>query len=332
MKLRGIYTIRDTVQPYYWDIVFEWEDIFSKALNLPLIRVGSRYDNIYKPSTLRKVLNRLNIYQRFEALFRSSDAYLAFHIGPPGVYSFYTSPNVIPIIIDFWKHEPLGRLRNIFSNSSVVFVTSKEVCNFLAENSISLPIEHLAVSLPDSCLYPVSNTMRRHDIVQFGRQNSLLTAFVKRLLEERPEIDYVFAEKVGDKQIIRSTKYGDLGEARSRTEFMNILRQSKVCLVSTPGIDGDTDRTGGFSPVTPRFLEAAGAGCQLVGTYADNADSNYFDLEQICKRVSDYDSFKSEVLEGVSRMTPVDHHSYLANHLTSARASELIAKLSIHGI
>ena len=35
MQISGIYTIRDTPQAHYWDIVFEWEDQLAKHLTSP---------------------------------------------------------------------------------------------------------------------------------------------------------------------------------------------------------------------------------------------------------------------------------------------------------
>src|SRR5688572_28239637 len=112
MKVSGIYTIRDTPHPYYWDVVYEWEDELSKALKIPLIPVGKNYDVIYEPSTINKILNRLNFYQWRDRFFQPTEFYLAFHIGPPGTYSFHSRKNVIPIIIDFWKSENLKKFES----------------------------------------------------------------------------------------------------------------------------------------------------------------------------------------------------------------------------
>ncbi len=47
--------------------------------------------------------------------------------------------------------------------------------------------------------------------------------------------------------------------------YINLLRASKISFYSTPGIDGGEKRTGGFNPVTPRYLELLSAQCQLLG-------------------------------------------------------------------
>ena len=255
MRLAGIYTIRDTPQPYYWDIVFEWEDELSKSLRVPLVPVGKKFDKVYKPSWLRKILNRVNWYSRMDRFFhKPKDFYLAFHIGSPGVYSFFTRQNVIPLIIDFWKNESIERFERVFCNAKVVLITSLEAFVYLKAVGCSLPLEHLALSIPDDWLKS-GDSHRDVDIVQFGRQNSKLTEFALKLIVEHPDIDYVYAEKQGNNVRLKSTKRGWLGEGANRKSFEAILRRAKVSLVSAPGIDGDEARTGGFSPVTPRFLE-----------------------------------------------------------------------------
>jgi hypothetical protein len=119
-----------------------------------------------------------------------------------------------------------------------------------------------------------------------------------------------------------------LGQLTNRESFLNLLRKSKISLLSTPGLDADVERTGGFSPVTPRFFESAACGCNLIGIYPENADFAYFGINQICANVKDYESFRTKVLEKLSDKATPDHKEFLARHLTSHRAVELREKLS----
>lgn len=331
IELGGIYTIRNTKQPFYWDVVFRWENEFSRTLNIPLVEVGHEYDNIYKPSIARKVLNRINFYQASDRLFfNPKKHYLAFHIGPPGVYSFHSRKNVIPIIIDFWKSEDLKRFESIFALNKLVFITSREVYNYLLHKKIDVRIEHLALSLPDGAMADVANEKRKFDLIQLGRQNQQLTSFTKKFLEEFPSTNYIYAEKIDGRMQMFSTRDGALGEFPSHESLLNLLKQTKVSLVSAPGLDDDAQRTGGFSPVTPRFLESAACGCHLVGVYPDNDDFRYFGIDEICANVTDYDSFKSIVLQYLHSQSAADHRSFLTRHLSGTRANELKEKLSLH--
>jgi hypothetical protein len=331
VELCGIYTIRNTKQPYYWDVVFGWEDELSKALDIPLIPVGREYDDIYKPSVARKILNRINFYQRKDQyLFNPLKYYLAFHIGPPGVYSFHSRKNVIPIIIDFWKSEDLKRFESIFSQSKIVFITSKEVHNYLLGKKLKLNLEHLALSLPDMALSSVRNEKREFDLIQLGRQNEQLSGYVKSLLSEFPEINYVYGEKIDGRMQMVSTRKGNLGEFTSHESFLNLLKQTKISLLSAPGMDNDAQRTGGFSPVTPRFLESAACGCHLIGVYPENDDFLFYGISQVCVNIKDYQSFRTTVLKYLDDQKNPDYNNFLRRHVTSKRAVELKEKLSRH--
>lgn len=329
VELGGIYTIRNTAHPYYWDIVYEWEDELAKALDIPILPVGEEYDKIYTPSIGKKILNRLNFYQRKDHyLFNPARYYLAFHIGPPGVYSFHSRKNVIPIIIDFWKSEDLKRFESIFSLSDFVFVTSKEVYNYLLGKNVKTKLGHLALSLPDKIFYQRSDEKKKFDLIQVGRQNGELTQYVKLLIKEFPDINYVRGEKNDRVLQMVSTRDGNLGEFASRESFLNLLKQTKISLLSAPGLDVDGERTGGFSPVTPRFLESAACGCHLIGVYPENADFAYYGIDQICANVHDYKSFRDTILKFLRDEKIPDYRDFLANHVTSRRAMELKAKLS----
>jgi hypothetical protein len=327
IKLLGIYTLRDTPQPYYWDIVFEWEDQLSKSLNIPLLNVGTQYDKIYKPSFLKKILNRLNAYQVYDSLLKKPEGYyLAFHIGPPGVYSFHSARNVIPIIIDFWKHENLKRLQSVFSLSTCVFITSREVYHYLLSQRVRLPIKHLALSLPDKYLQTIGGE-RDIDVIQIGRSNNTLESYMHQFLNEHAGVHYVYARKGATGLVIHSNQHGDWGQFKSREDFISLLRRSKVSLVSAPGLDDDQVRTGGFSPVTPRFLESAACGCGMIGIYPDNDDFKYYKIDDICVSVRHYHEFKEKLMDLLSKEN-FSYDTFLQQHVTSRRAEELKKELS----
>ena len=328
MQISGIYTIRDTPQLHYWDIVFEWEDQISKTLRIPLIPVGKQYDQIYRPSLLRKLFNRLNVYQWFDNLFFTpTNYYLTFHIGPPGVYSFYTRNNVIPIILDFWKNENIRRLESVFRLCPAVFVTSQEVYLYLQEKKVTLNLKHISLSLPDKYVTFDNSGLRDIDIIQIGRSNSTFDQYMKQFLTEFPKIHYVFAKRIGNEMAIVSNKGGEAVVAKKREDFIKLLKRSKISLVSAPGLDNDKTRTGGFSPVTPRFFESAACGCKLLGIYPQNADFEFYGIKEVCPSVTSYDQFRILAANYLGDPAVPDFSSFLKNHITSKRANELLNKL-----
>lgn len=328
MEIKGIYTIRNTPQFQYWDIVFEWEDQISKTLGIPLVEVGKQYDEIYHPTWIKKILNRLNGYQYFDRLFfRPTSYYLAFHIGPAGVYSFYTRSNVIPIIIDFWKNENIRRLESVYRICPTVFVTSQEVYLYLKKEKISLNINHVSLSLPDKYLDIDKSGLRDIDIIQIGRSNSVFNDYMNRFLEEFPNVHYVSAKRKENEMVIVSNKSGEVGVINVREDFVKLLMRSKISLVSAPGLDQDKSRTGGFSPVTPRFFESAACGCKLLGIYPQNADFEYYGIREVCPSVKTYDEFRNLAIDYLDNSAVPDFTSFLKKHTTSNRANELLNKL-----
>ncbi len=325
IKIRGIYTIRDTAQPHYWDIVFEWEDQLSVTLGVPLIFIGKKYNQIYKPNALKKILNKVNLFQLLDRLFfHPSEYYVAFHIGPPGTYSFHSRNNVIPIIIDFWKYENLQRLQSVFKISKYLFVTSREVFDYLKEEGVKLNVKLLSLSLPDKYVGMPDLPTRDIDVIQIGRSNATFNEYMNKLQKEHPDLHYVFAERIeGEVQII-SNKHLRMGLFKKREDFISLLRRSKISLVSAPGLDEDRIRTGGFSPVTPRFLESAACGCKLIGIYPDNADFDFYHIKEICPSVKDYPHFKELVNECLAKQHNPDYSRFLKSHLTSKRAEEML--------
>jgi hypothetical protein len=327
IELQGIYTNRNTPHPHYWDIVYEWEDEFSKILNVPLVQVGEKYDQIYQPNVFKKILNRFNAYQLADKYRIPTGHYVAFHIGPPGAFSFYTRRNVIPIIIDFWKYEDLSRFEKIFSLSPCVFVTSREVYNYLTEKKVNLQVQLLSLSLPDKYFFDNTKIIKDIDIIQIGRRNAELDSYAVKLLQEFPETHYVSGEKIDGNLHLVSNKLGDMGVFEKRTSFIDLLRRSKISLVSAPGLDESDKRTGGFSPVTPRFLESVACQCHLIGIYPDNDDFKHYGISEICQSVQSYEEFKRQAIHYLSKTHP-DYSQFLRKHLTSERANELKIKLS----
>jgi hypothetical protein len=329
MRLAGIYTIRNTPQAYFWDIVFEWEDEFSKTLNIPLVPVGERYDTIYQPGNLAKVLNRLNYFQLRDKYFKRPEKYfLAFHIGPPGLYSFYCARNVIPVIIDFWKHENLARFEKIFALCPVVFVTSKEVFNYLKEKKVKVNLQHVSLSLPDKYVGESASMEKPIDVIQLGRQNKQLKLYMDEFLVRNPDVHYVYAESIGGELNMISSRNGNLGKFKTRDAFISLLKQAKVSLLSAPGMDEDDKRTGGFSPVTPRFFESAVCGCKMVGVYPQNDDFGFNKIRSVCPNVTSFDEFNRIVSSYLLSDTAIDYTDFITVNLSSNKAIELNLKLN----
>ncbi len=325
--ISGIYSNRNTKQKYYWDIVHEWEDVFKEVLGVSIILVGQEYDMIYKPSVYRKIHNRLGGAQLVDRFTKKKELYVAFHIGPPGVFSFYTSKNVIPVIIDFWKYENLKRFEKIFRNSPVVFVTSYEVYDYLKGQGVNLNLKHLPLSIPDYLIDDYKIPEKEIDVIQFGRQNKLLHDYMMKFVTKRPNVNYVYGSKGNNGINYISTVNGEIGTFDSRQKYLKILSKSRISLLSSPGID-DPARTGGFNPVTPRFLESASMGCHMLGNYIDSKDFQFCEVSKVCKSVSTYNEFESELEIMLESKAIPEYQSYLERFRTSKVAGDLLNIIS----
>jgi len=311
--LRQIVSNRRYKDKLYWQIVHEWEDVLSRELGLRLLMPGKSV-----PERLMRAASASPVLRR--AL--PSTPTLAFHMTPrarvPG--------GQVPIIIDFWKSVRPGDFYAAYKHCPLVYISSLEVMHYLQADGCPVNIRHLALSLPD-IQQPLDAPDKVIDIIQPGRVNYVLSDYMSKLLVERPDIEYVKQQWVDGGLRYVSNKRGDLGAFASRRQYLDLLRSSRVALYSSPGVDEDFQRTGGFSPVTPRLLEMVAGHCLVAGRYADNADAEYFAVNEFCPNVREYSQFKALVEDYLERgdrhPTYRNYPAFLNKHYTSRRASQI---------
>lgn len=313
MNLQLIHTSRKYEKRAFWDIVFEWEDVFRQTLGVNFFH-GNKY--------LYKVGNRLPFLNNFTT--------------PSGVFTFEMSPflgkrfmnhqNVIPCIIDFFLPKANIKLfEKAYRNNSMVCISSKEAVDFLRVNDCQLNIKHLPLSIPD--IYKIDDATefkKEYDLVVMGRQNPVLEKYLKLYIERNPGFRYVYRiEQNG--QFLYYVSDGELlGDMDSREKYVNLMKKSRCCLYATPGIDGGEVRTSGFNPVTPRFFEILASGCNVIGRYPQNPDTSYFEIDLFCKSIDTYEDFEEELNFKTNNKADMSlHASYLKKHYTSERAKAL---------
>lgn len=332
MKLESILTDRDHETRSFYQIVFEWEEDFSRELKLPL---RPRQPGSERHKLLRGLVGKYHLYrplQWLDQLKGKRGKAVYFDMGPRWTYNNATTSTVVPILIDFWKYIDIPRFTKVYRNCPLVCISSLEAFRHLKESGCPLPLAWLPLSLPDKYRIEISKPFAKDiDIVSVGRSNPVLQGFLDRFLERHPGVSYVIQRFENGRAF-----YGVRGVAQpegleSREGYLQLIRRSRVSFYATPGIDGGESRTGGFNPVTPRLFELLYAGCRLVGRYPDTEETRFFELEQVCPTVEDYDQFEQRV-EGylAEKEQPLrfnDH--YLQKHYTSKRArqfQELLTK------
>lgn len=335
MKISKILSCRSFETWVSYDLVFEWEDDFSRELqvpvvNIPLIVVESRaqywYRRIFHNRYSHKLTDKMLSYSLHKNLFPPKKYNLVFELGVNTDSSSAISQESVPIIIDFWKHNNLDSFYNIYKNCKLVLVSSLEVMNYLKRNKCPLNIQHLPLSLPDR--YEINASIiyeKKYDILFAGRPNAVLLSYMHEFAEKHPEIEYLRPENIDNELYYVSNKRGIIGKFHNRKEYIGLLRASKISFYSTPGIDGGEKRTGGFNPVTPRFLELLSAQCLLLGRYPQNEETAFYELDKVCPHIETYAQFENALQAHLARPSvPLSKYiSILKKHYTSCRTKQL---------
>ena len=319
-SIQKIISNRNIIRYPSWDLVYEWEDVFSRELGADI-----GYLTYYA-----RIINK--ICPALKNVLLSGRIKFIFHMIPRMGNSIDNSASVVPLIIDFFIRAPreLEQFYKAYDRCKVVLISSKEAYDFLKSVNCPLPIRHLALSIPDKYAidkYALSN--KTYDLILSGRQNDRHRAWLETYMKNHPDLYYVYRVQDGGVFNYYTNKGESLGNLSTRDDFMNLIRKSKIALYATPGIEGDVKRTNGFHQVTPRFLENIACGCHIIASYEKNSDTEYYEIDKFSPNISSYEEFE-EVLNRC-RPQPVDiemYEVYLAKHYTSQRAKELTSMIS----
>lgn len=297
-----------------YDLVYEWEDEFSKQLSIPICsqsRLLRHFIANDYPHVFNLYYHPLQFSQRylyFDMNTRRNDL------------TALNSSRIIPIVIDFFvdKHS-LESFYARYSHHPLIFITSKEAYSFLLRNNCPLRIEHLPLSLPDKYpILPQSELIKKDiDVLLAGRQNKVLFNFLREYQVSHPNLLVVSQSNDNSFHYVSNTgaSYGNID---TRSTYLQLLRRSKCILYSTPGIDGGEQRTKGFNQVTPKFLEAIMAGCHVIARYPQNEDTDFYQLNLFSPSVDSFDLFRQLLDKALSTCPDMLLYSeYLSRHYTS---------------
>jgi hypothetical protein len=337
-----ILTARKWLTNYYAiQVVYEWEDILSKEMNVPvdsesLDRINTIYNkrfNHFLQRVIRKTFLADFIDSSFNYLLRKRKGvlfinYQLYVIETPNHYAY--QPNSIPIFIDCFR-DMVDKLPALCRRNPLVFVTDQEIYHALQKTDIAAKTRYLPLTISDK-YFNKEVPEKKIDVLQIGRQNPVLHEWMIQLTQKHPQVEYVYAHKSPDEvHTYYSTKNGWVKEpTETRNQFIRFLSSARISLLSSPGMDGgDKARTGGFNPVTPRFYESAINYCYMVGRYPDTPDFIYNDVASVCERPADYESFEKTILQMLS--TPFafqnKYEPFIRKHLTSATAKTILAEI-----
>lgn len=125
MKISKILSTRGSNSKVYSDLRYEWEDDYSKALNVPITTYGPIREKIrYFSGSIMTKLGMDSVMQFFDKLTVSKEKTLVFTLYPFSKYNAKTSANVIPFIIDFDFKVDLPTFYRTYKNCECVIISS----------------------------------------------------------------------------------------------------------------------------------------------------------------------------------------------------------------
>ena len=311
---------------YCFDIIYDWEDILAEGLGIDIIK-RTEFEFGFDEKC-RKIYRYLHI--PFYRIFNPSDrkrgnAVIMFDASTKKQDGIYNNKKYIPCIIDYFLDESSYQLfLKAYSKNPFILVSSKEVYDYLTEKKCPLKIYHFPLSLPDD-FQPAEGIEKKYDLVMFARQNPLLVKYIDKYEKEHPDFTLVRRKYENDHYIYYLSSTGEVvSEGDTREQYINLVRSSRIAVYTTPGMDGTRMDANGWNQVTPHFLEEVAGMCHIIARYPENADTQWYEMDQICKCVGSYEEFAQ--LVDRYRNESVDYEKYtryLKKHYTTQRAALL---------
>lgn len=317
MKLDSILTKRSFEHWPSYDLVYEWEDVLEECFACSL--------DDERKILYNKYFKRIPL---LSSLVQTSKLAFKFEMSPVLKYRTDNKSNIIPCIIDYFL--PDNKISDFISSyirNKIICISSKEVYDYLIEKGVNenLNLVHLPLSISDK--YKITRNTKfekKYDLVLMGRQNPVLKGFLDTYIKKHNELYYVYRVQKGNEFLYYTSQGECLGDINTREKYVDLMRQAKCSLYSTPGIDGGEKRTNNFSQVTPRFLELIACGCHIIARYKQNSDTDYYQLNKFSESIDNYESFERALDYAIKNDVDMNEYSvYLSGHYTSNRANLL---------
>lgn len=309
-----------------FDIIFEWEDIIAQGLDCKIFTRSNfefEYDNLS-----RKIFKRIHVplYRIFNLFDKKrGNSLLMFDASTKQQDGIYNSSKYIPCLIDYFLDEKMyPNFLNAYKRNKLVLVSNREVYEYLIQKKCPIKIEYFPLSLPD---YYKTNEIyeKEYDLIIAGRINPLLDGYVTKYEKEHPGLKILKRKyEDGHFKYYLSASGQEISAGDSREQYIQLLRKSKIALYTTPGMDGTRYDANGWNQVTPRFLEEIAAQCHIIARFPKNADTEWYNMNEICHNIESYDDFKNTMEKYLTTKVDIElYKSYLDRHYTSKRVEML---------
>lgn len=310
--IKGIISLRGGTRFYFFQNVYEWEDAIQKVLGIPIKKI-----NPLKKAYLQRRKSN-NIYLKNDL---NKDVYLAYIMNVESA-KLYVDYNCVPIFADVFTHTA-DKLVEITSGCQMFFVTSWNMYQYLKNNCGCNNVYYTFLPVSD-LLEKQIIIDKKLDVVQFGRQNKKLHEWMLKYVKEYSDVEYIYREGNWKSVKYYSTRRGNIGEIRTREQFLKMLGLTKVCLISARGKD-EAEGEKGYDFITPRVFEAAAAKCQLIGRYSDGYDYRHCGLDKICSCPETYEEFRATLSEKLKNFNDTQGYEvFISKNKASVRIKEVL--------
>lgn len=326
----SIYSERLVQSAHFYDVVYEWEDCFCKQLKSRM--VYDKWPSSGK-NALVKWINRgvKTLVRPVKFYCRGHEFSIAFIMWPREGYR-YKFRSMIPIYMDI---TPSDVHKAIYDTKKIplFFVTSYDVCEYINKRNGDHRCYYLPFSVSDK--HVSTHVVKKDiDVIQIGRKNQTLHSFMLDYVKTHPGVDYCFQQKKGGTYTYYSTKNGTIGSFSSRREFLKLLARSKISLVSSPSVDGNS-RFGEFDFITPRFFESAVFYCHLLGRYTENKEADLLNIKDICPNIltrAQFDFHINNMLHTDCKINVAKYDAFIKQNTTSVRLNRILDIVKTKGL
>lgn len=313
MKIDGIISLRKFKHEAFRDVVYEWEDEISNLENIPIIELENNkktYCNI-----VCKVSEKI---ERRKCLKWNTNKkiFIAF-ITILDDIRYILNKNCIPIFLDIGLKQ-IDYMAFLTKNNSPFVVTCYDFYSEFKKKYTNHSINYMPLMIAD--IWKNNISKKTIDIIQVGRKNAILHNYALEFVKKYPQYEYVYSDTYGTLGELnyKSTKGRQNISAKDRAKYMKLLAQSKVCLVSSPGIDSPKEWVIGMDFPTPRFYEAAASGCKMIGRYSKKYEFYLQKIDSVVHYINDYNEFETVMMECLNHQRDDNILAdFTDNHLTS---------------
>lgn len=305
-------------------LVDEWEDELVKAI--PEAKLFVRKEIVFWNKCL---FNHLRDKQGIDIdrLWLGDTPTFSFDMSPILINKGMNKPYNSVCIIDFFMREGLDDFYSAYSNVKHLWVSSREVYDYLQSMGPKRQVEYMPLTLPDKYrITPETKIEKKYDVIMQGRQSKVLLEWLEQYAKTH-DITYVRRGKVENNNFPYYNNRGEfVGFGNTREQYLSLLRGGRIAFYTTSGCGGDNRGkiNHGFHQVTPRFLEEISCGCNVVSFYEDNSDTDFFELSRMSRRVDSYSDFEKAMDASLSSAPDMGKYSaYLERHYTSVVAKEV---------